>query len=64
MKMRYVNVIGFFGWWLNAHIFRREYQSATQIRIFDRYVVPWLARLEFISPPSFGQSLFAVLRKP
>jgi SAM-dependent methyltransferase len=62
--LHYVNAVGFFGWWMNAHIFRREAQSETQIRIFDRCVVPWLSRLEAVAPPPFGQSLFAVLRKP
>jgi SAM-dependent methyltransferase len=63
-KLHYVNAIGFFAWWINAHVFRREAQSETQIRVFDRYVVPWLSRLEAMAPPPFGQSLFAVLRKP
>jgi len=63
-KLHYVNAAGFFGWWMNAHVFRREAQSAAQIRIFDRCFVPWLSRLEAIAPPPFGQSLFAVLRKP
>jgi SAM-dependent methyltransferase len=63
-KLRYLNSAGFFGWWLNAHVFRREAQSARQIEIFDRFVVPVLARVEALAPPPFGQSLFAVLRKP
>jgi len=63
-KLHYVNAIGFFGWWINARVFQREAQSASQIRVFDRCVVPWLSRLEAIAPPPFGQSLLAVLRKP
>ncbi len=63
-KLRYLNAIGFFGWWVNARLLRREAQSGAQIRIFDRYVVPWLSRLEEKMPPPFGQSIFAVLRKP
>jgi len=63
-KLHYVNAIGFFAWWINAHVFRREAQSERQIRIFDRCVVPWMSRLEAIAPPPLGQSLFAVLRKP
>jgi SAM-dependent methyltransferase len=63
-KLHYVNAIGFFGWWINAHVFKREAQSESQIRIFDRWVVPWMSRLEAMAPPGFGQSLFAVLRKP
>jgi hypothetical protein len=56
--------IGFFGWWMNAHIFRREAQSESQIRVFDGYIVPWMSRLEALAAPPFGQSLFAVLQKP
>jgi SAM-dependent methyltransferase len=63
-KLHYVNAVGFFGWWINAHVLRREVQSERQIRIFDRCIVPWMSRLEAIAPPGFGQSLFAVLRKP
>ena len=42
----YVNSVGFFGWWANAHIFRREAQSEAQIRAFDDFVVPFLSGLE------------------
>lgn len=63
-KLRYMNAIGFFGWWMNARVFRREIQSERQIAIFDRWIVPWMSRLEASVPPPFGQSLFAVLRKP
>jgi len=63
-KLHYVNFAGFFGWWINSHIFRREEQSERQIRIFDRYLVPALSRLESWVKPPFGQSLFVVLEKP
>jgi SAM-dependent methyltransferase len=64
VKLHYVNAAGFFGWWMNARILRREAQSESLIRIFDRCIVPGLSRLEAIAPPPFGQSLFAVLRNP
>jgi SAM-dependent methyltransferase len=60
-KMHYVNALGFFGWWVNARVLKREAQSERQIEVFDR-LTPVLARLESIPPP-FGQSLFAVLEK-
>jgi SAM-dependent methyltransferase len=63
-KLHYLNCIGFFGWWANARIFGREEQSPLQIRTFDRFVVPWLSQLEKHVHPPFGQSVFAVLRKP
>lgn len=62
--MRYVNVAGFFGWWINAHVLRREAQSEAQIRFFDRWIVPMESRMEQLIHPPFGQSLFVVLEKP
>jgi SAM-dependent methyltransferase len=63
-KARYMNLLGFFGWWANSHIFRRQAQSMEQIGIFDRYLVPLQSRLEDWVRPPFGQSVFAVLEKP
>jgi len=62
-KLRYWNFIGFFGWWINARVLRREAQSDRQIAIFDRCVAPVFEAIENAAPPPFGQSLLAVLRK-
>jgi SAM-dependent methyltransferase len=61
---RYMNLAGFFGWWANSHLFRRESQSSKQIEFFDRFAVAAVSRIEACIPPPFGLSLFAVLRKP
>lgn len=61
---RYMNLVGFFGWWANARLFHREAQSEGQIETFDKYIVPLMSRVEDLISPPFGQSLFAVLRKP
>lgn len=60
----FMNAIGFFGWWTNAHIFKLKAQSEAQIEFFDRYVVPLASRLEGVVRPPFGQSLLVVLKKP
>jgi SAM-dependent methyltransferase len=62
-KAHYINCAGFFGWWLNSHILKRETQSEKQIAAFER-LVPALSWLEGIARPPFGQSLFAVLETP
>lgn len=59
----YVNAVGFFGWWMNAHILKRTEQSEGQIEFFDRYIVPLSSRVEDRIHPPFGQSLFVVLQK-
>lgn len=63
-KLHYLNFAGFFGWWANSHLFRREAQSEAQIRTFDRWIVPVQSRVERLIAPPFGQSLFVVLEKP
>jgi SAM-dependent methyltransferase len=62
-SMHYMNSVGFFGWWVNAHILRRTEQSESQIALFDSRIVPLLEPLENFLKPPFGQSLFAVLVK-
>lgn len=61
--LRYMNLVGFFGWWMNARVLKRTEQADLQIAIFDRWVVPILSRVEDLVPPPFGQSLFVVLEK-
>jgi SAM-dependent methyltransferase len=61
--IEYMNMPGFFGWWMNSHVFRRQAQSESQIEVFDRFIVPLISRVERVMPPPFGQSLFVVLEK-
>ena len=61
--LKYMNAAGFFGWWANARLFRRQAQSPAQIRAFDRFVVPVASRIESIVAPPFGQSIVAVLTR-
>jgi SAM-dependent methyltransferase len=62
-NMHYLNLAGFFGWWTNSHVLRRDANSEKQIEFFDHVVVPLASRLERFVYPPFGQSLFAVLEK-
>jgi 2-polyprenyl-3-methyl-5-hydroxy-6-metoxy-1,4-benzoquinol methylase len=63
-EMHFLNIVGFFAWWVNAHLLRREAQSEAQIEFFDRYIVPAMSRFESLVHPPLGQSLFVVLDKP
>lgn len=63
LRLKYMNFLGFFGWWANAKIFKRSQQSAEQIAFFDSYIVPFQSKMEqWISPP-LGQSIIATLEK-
>jgi glycosyltransferase involved in cell wall biosynthesis len=61
-KVRYFNVFGRFGWWLNARVLKRAHLPGAQSRVFD-FFVPLLRRLE-PEDPSIGLSLIAVATKP
>lgn len=61
--LRYINSVGFFGWWLNARVLKRTEQSTAQIKLFDSAIVPVLCRVERWIEPPIGQSVFAVLVK-
>lgn len=61
--LRYMNSVGFFGWWINARLRKQTEQSETLIKIFDSTVVPILSRIEDHIEPPIGQSIFTVLEK-
>jgi hypothetical protein len=63
-SVHYFNSAGFFAWWFNARVLRRQEHSPAQIRFYDGWIVPALSRVESVVRPPFGQSLFAVLEKP
>lgn len=63
-RVRYFNLAGFFGWWVNAHVVRRQMHSRMQIGVFDRIAVPLQSVAENWIEPPVGQSIFSVLEKP
>ncbi len=63
-KLHYMNLAGFFGWWANARLFKKNAQSGAQISLFDNWIVPLMSKAEGAVHPPVGQSLFAVLARP
>lgn len=62
--IRYVNAVGAVAWLVVARFLRRAPTSGTPVKLFDRYFVPVLKRLERRWHPPFGQSVFAVAAWP
>jgi SAM-dependent methyltransferase len=58
--IRYVNAVGAVAWLLLARLLRRTPTHGTPVKVFDRYFVPLLKRLERRWHPPFGQSVLAV----
>jgi len=57
-ESRYVNPVGGLAWLVTAKWLRRTPTDAGPVRIFDRYFVPWLRRVDRHFHPPFGQSVF------
>jgi hypothetical protein len=68
VALRYVNVMGAIGWFVNNRLLsHRDLSSGSinaQIHLFDRFLIPVLRRLEGARAMPFGQSLLAVGRRP
>ena len=60
--LRFFNVPGMLGWWLNGKVLRRRVLPGAQVKLFD-LLVP-IFRLEERLRLPFGLSLIAVGRKP
>jgi SAM-dependent methyltransferase len=67
-ELRYINPLGGLGWWVNAKLFRPTDLSAPninrQILGYDRFVQPLSRVLDRVTRSFFGQSLWAVARRP
>ena len=57
-----MNFPGILGWFMNNRILKRQEESAAQIKFYDRFIVPWLRRLESVVRPPIGLSLVCVAR--
>ena len=57
LNVRYVNSLGVLPWWLSGRVLRRRTLEPGAVRFYDRFALPWIARLENWRPPPFGQNL-------
>lgn len=62
-KLHYLNSVGVAAWFTAGRIMRRKTLGRAQVRFYDRWVIPWLRRVEEVLPPPLGQSLLAIARK-
>ncbi len=59
-ELYYMNLPGALSWFLASRVLRRRTITANEVRAFDRWIIPWVARLESVWKPPLGQSLLAV----
>jgi SAM-dependent methyltransferase len=58
--IRYFNLPGVVTWFLAGRVFQRKTIRPRDARLYDRWVVPWVSRLETLWAPPVGQSLMAI----
>jgi glycosyltransferase involved in cell wall biosynthesis len=60
LEARYVNTAGAIAWWLFSRQFNQVPTQRWSVRLYDRFAVPVVRRLEQDRAPRFGQSLLVV----
>jgi SAM-dependent methyltransferase len=63
LRVHYTNLPGVLAWWMAGRVLRRRTVRAGDARLYDRWMIPWISRLERVWTPPLGQSLIAVARK-
>jgi SAM-dependent methyltransferase len=61
--LRYMNLPGILGWFLNGRVLRRQLLPRPQLALFN-LLGPLFERIEQTAPPPRGQSLLAICRRP
>jgi SAM-dependent methyltransferase len=61
--LRYTNFVGVLSWFVAGRVLRKRTLSPGDVRLYDRWVVPWMSRVERVWSPPGGQNLIAVARK-
>jgi SAM-dependent methyltransferase len=63
-ELHYINPLGLMSWFLVCRLLGSYPRNGVMLRTYDRAVIPVVRRLERKWRPPFGQSVFAVGRKP
>lgn len=66
LRYRYFNAVGGVGWLVNKAVRHSSLNASSvnsQIRLFDRFIVPLARTVDLVASRVFGQSMTLVLRK-
>lgn len=61
-EVRYLNLLGAIGWFVNSKILRRKILPSNQLLLFDKLARPLLLLEKYFEPP-FGLSIFTIAKK-
>ncbi|RIV34420.1 class I SAM-dependent methyltransferase [Micromonospora radicis] len=63
-KIHYANALGLIGYFMATKVFRLMPKEGPMVRVYDTLVLPATKAAEQLARPPFGQSVFAVARRP
>jgi len=63
-SLHYLNFIGVAAWFVSGRLLRRTTLGRGQVRFYDRWIIPFVRRLESLIRVPVGQSILAIARKP
>ena len=62
-SIRYFNGPGVIPWWITGRVLRRRTLGSRAVRFYDRWMTPWVSRLERWWEPPIGQSIIVIAQK-
>jgi SAM-dependent methyltransferase len=63
-SLQYFNLPGVLSWFIAGKMLHKTTLSRRDVRVYDRWVVPWISAFEALWIPPFGQSLVAIANVP
>jgi ubiquinone/menaquinone biosynthesis C-methylase UbiE len=63
-RIHYANALGLLGYYTATSIFRMAPKEGPMVKVYDKVVLPLTKAVEQKVRPPFGQSVFAVARRP
>ncbi len=63
-RIHYANALGLLGYYTATSIFRMAPKEGPMVKVYDKVVLPLTKAVEQRVRPPFGQSVFAVARRP
>jgi ubiquinone/menaquinone biosynthesis C-methylase UbiE len=63
-QVYYANALGLLGYYMATSVFRLTPKEGPMVKVYDSVVLPATKAIEQVVRPPFGQSVFAVARRP
>jgi hypothetical protein len=62
--IKYANALGLLGYYMATSVFKLTPKEGAMVKVYDKLVLPVTKAAEQLVRPPFGQSVFAVARRP